>query len=85
MFLGEIDGLIMVVGVIVSMIVGYVALKLLQTLFLKGEISHVRVLLLATRNCNSGHKNDGLNRVGFHCQGLQNLNVTRKFSAGGGI
>ena len=37
MFLGEIDGLIMVVGVIVSMIVGYVALKLLQTLFLKGR------------------------------------------------
>ena len=35
LFLGEIDGLTMVLGVIVSMIVGYVALKLLQRLLLK--------------------------------------------------
>ncbi len=35
MFLAEIDGLTMVLGVIVSMIVGYVALKLLQRLLLK--------------------------------------------------
>lgn len=37
MFLVEIDGLIMVLGVIVSMFVGYVALKLLQRLLLKGR------------------------------------------------
>jgi len=35
MFLAEIDGLTMVLGVMVSMIVGYVALKLLQRLLLK--------------------------------------------------
>jgi undecaprenyl-diphosphatase len=35
MFLAEIDGLTMVLGVMVSMIVGYVALKLLQKLLLK--------------------------------------------------
>ena len=35
LFLGEIDGLTMVLGVIVSMIVGFVALKLLQRLLLK--------------------------------------------------
>jgi len=35
LFLGEIDGLTMVLGVMVSMIVGYVALKLLQKLLLK--------------------------------------------------
>ncbi len=35
LFLGEIDGFAMVLGVIVSMIVGYVALKLLQRLLLK--------------------------------------------------
>ena len=35
LFLGEIDGLTVVLGVIVSMIVGFVALKLLQRLLLK--------------------------------------------------
>jgi undecaprenyl-diphosphatase len=37
LFLGEIDGLTMVSGVIVSMIVGYVALKLLQRVLFKGR------------------------------------------------
>lgn len=35
MLLGEIDGLAMVLGIVVSMVVGYVALKLLQKLLLK--------------------------------------------------
>ena len=35
MFLGEIDGLAMVLGLIVSMTIGYLALKLLQKLLLK--------------------------------------------------